>query len=345
MVNSLYVVGGRQRVLRSLKHGVQDWNGYQQGVILRIDPSTGSWDECVSYESPQDVSQAENPAIIFQAGAIQDDVLVVCTQTEVMRYRLPSFEQISYFSLPFFNDLHHARPTPTGNLLVANAGLEMVLEVTTTGEVINAWNVLGEEPWQLTSGTDFRKVSTKPHRCHPNYLFYIDSEPWATRFHQGDAICLTQPEKRIKISDERIHDGVVSDGRVYFTSVNGFLHIVNASTLTLENTINLNEMHPEGTLLGWCRSLMIDGDQVWVGFSRIRPTKWRENVTWMMRGFKSVRPTHIACYDLDRKECLVEIDLEPMGMNAIYSIFEAVPKVSGAAQALKPATPYHNALA
>jgi hypothetical protein len=213
------------------------------------------------------------------------------------------------------------RPTPTGDLLIANAGLEMVVHATITGEICNVWNVLGEDPWQLGSETDFRKISTKPHRSHPNYLFYIDSEPWATRFHQGDAICLTQPEKRIEICKERIHDGVVHDGKVYFTSVNGWIYVADISTLTVEKTINLNDMHPEGTLLGWCRSLYVEGDKLWVGFSRIRPTKWRENVTWLVRGFKVVKPAHIACYDLTKRECVLEVNLEAMGLNAIYSIF------------------------
>lgn len=323
MVNDLYVIGGRQRMLRPLRAGNRDWNGYQEGVIVRINPAAGEWEQCVSYVSPPEVCPAEDAAITFQASTICGHYLYVCTQTEVLIYRLPEFEQIGYLSLPFFNDLHHVRPTPGGNILVAVAGLEMVVEVTMAGEVCRAWNVLGEEPWQLSSDIDFRKLSTKPHRSHPNYLFYTGTDAWATRFHQGDAICLTQPAKRIDISSERIHDGVVSDGRIYFTSVNGWIHIANSSTLTIEATIDLNEMHSDETLLGWCRSLLVVGDKLWVGFSRIRPTKWRNNVGWLIRGFKDARPTHIACYDLAARECIVEIDLEPMGLNAVYSIFPA----------------------
>jgi hypothetical protein len=113
----------------------------------------------------------------------------------------------------------------------------------------------------------------------------------------------------------------VHDGKIYFTSVNGWIYIANPSTLKIEEAINLNDMHAEETLLGWCRSLLIDGDQLWVGFSRIRPTKWRENVTWLVRGFKSVKPTHIACYDLAKRECVAEVNLETMGLNCVYSIF------------------------
>jgi hypothetical protein len=215
------------------------------------------------------------------------------------------------------------RPTPQGTLLIANAGLEMVMEVTTAGEVLRVWNVLGEAPWERFSrDVDWRQVaSTKPHRSHPNYLFMIGDEIWATRFQQGDAICLTDPGKSITISHERIHDGVVYDGYVYFTTVSGSIVVANTTTLQVEDVIDLNSMHEDGSLLGWCRGIMLDGDRVWVGFSHIRPTKVRENVAFIMRGFKQVKGTHIACYDLARRRHVVDIDLEPAGLNAVFSIF------------------------
>ena len=88
------------------------------------------------------------------------------------------------------------------------------------------------------------------------------------------------------------------------------------------------------------------------GFSRIRPTELRENVEWIKRSLKSrlrpfipkpfrknknkyaaknktglptgqktEMPTHIACYDLKKKECVFEMNLEPHGISAIFSIF------------------------
>jgi hypothetical protein len=323
MLSELYVVGGRQRAPRPLSAGNRDWNGYEQALVLRINPASGEWREEISHVSPSDVIAPDDAAITFQAGTVKDQVLYICTQTEVLLYRLPDFEQVGYLSLPIFNDLHHVFPTPEGTILVANAGLEMVMEVTLAGKILKTWNVLGEEIPDVSSGIDYRRISTKPHRSHPNYLFYIDSDPWTTRFHQGDAICLTQPDRRISITTERIHDGVVHDGRIYFSSVNGCIYVANATTLAVENVINLNQMHAEELQLGWCRGILVDGNNLWVGFSRIRPTKWRENVSWVMRGFKDARPTHIACYDLSKNKCVTEIDLEPMGLNVVYSIFPA----------------------
>jgi len=323
-LNSLYVIGGHQHDSRSLLAGNGEWNGYQQGRILKVTPETGRIETVFEYVSPPEVCAAEDPAITFQASTLQGNTLYACTQTELMIYDVPAFKQEAYVSLPCFNDVHCVRPTPDGNFLVANAGLEMVMEITTDGQVLKTWNVLGEEPWgRFSPDTDYRGLSTKPHRAHPNYVFYVDDEPWVTRFHQGDTISLNNFEKRIKISNERIHDGVVHDGLIYFTTVNGHLVIANPKTLQVEEDIDLNSMHPEGTLLGWCRSVLVDGDKVWIGFSRIRPTKLRENVTWVVRGFKRVFPTHIACYDLRRRQCVKEFDLEPAGLAAVYSIFPA----------------------
>jgi hypothetical protein len=58
----------------------------------------------------------EQPAILFKSGTLQGDLLYTCTQTEVMVYRVPSVRAVAYVSLPHFNDVHHVRPTPDGNL-------------------------------------------------------------------------------------------------------------------------------------------------------------------------------------------------------------------------------------
>jgi len=60
------------------------------------------------------------------------------------------------------------------------------------------------------------------------------------------------------------------------------------------------------------------------GFTRVRKTKFVENLSWMKRAFQDVeKPTHLALYDLSANKRLREIDLEPGGMNVVYSIFPA----------------------
>jgi hypothetical protein len=319
---SLYVVGGRQKSSRPLLADDQNWYEYQKGVILRVNVEDGSAETCVEYVSPPEACAPGDP-ILFKAGTIQDNRLYVCTQTEVLIYDLPHFQQIGYLSLPCFNDLHHVHPTPEGDLLVANSGLEMVLELKTDGQVLREWNVLGEDPWEKYSKEiDYRQgINLKPHRAHPNYVFNVGEEIWATRFEKKDALCLTHTGRHLQIGIERVHDGIFHDGCIYFTTVNGCLVIADSNTLEIVEVLDLSTMQDKDTLLGWCRGLLIEEHIAWIGFTRIRPTKFREAVSWVRQGFNRALPTHIACYDLNRRCCLVEIDVECFGLNAVFSIF------------------------
>lgn len=321
--SAFYVVGGRQRAPRSVLEQDDVWQGYDQGLILRVEAGSGDVSTQLAYVSPEDTSAGEG-AVSFQASTLHEDRLYTCTETEVMVYSVPSFERLEYVSLPCFNDVHHVRRSLRGNFLVANAGLEMVVEVTPAGEIVDARSTLGEDPWAaFDPDVDYRKISTKPHRAHPNYVFYLGDEIWATRFEHGDAVSLTEPGRSVRVSDERIHDGLLHEGRLYFTTVDGKIVVVDAASLERLDTIDLTSFHADRTLLGWCRGILVDGDRLWVGFSRIRPTRFRANVAWAARGFRQSKPTHIACYDLARRECIAEIDLEPAGLSALYSILPA----------------------
>jgi hypothetical protein len=321
-VQRLYVVGGQQRALRSLLTGSQDWYEYQKGLVIHVNPETREQEICVEYVSPPEACAEEDPVILFKSGVLENNKLYVCTQTEVVIYTIPQFQQIGYVSLPSFNDLHHVRPTPDGNLLIANTGLDMVMEVTLDGRVVREWGALPGDPWsRFSKEIDYRKgIRNKPHLSHPNHVFYINNDVWTTRFQQKDAICLSQPGRRLAIDIERPHDGIVDRDFVYFTTVNARIVIANQQTLKIEEIVDLTTMHDPDVLLGWCRSIAIDDKKVWVGFSRLRPTKFRENVSWVVQGFKRIMPTHIGCYDLASKKCLMEIDLEKSGMNAVFSI-------------------------
>jgi hypothetical protein len=52
--------------------------------------------------------------------------------------------------------------------------MDNCLEITRYGEVLNVWNTLGEDPWaRFDPRLDYRLISTKPHRSHPNHVFSI----------------------------------------------------------------------------------------------------------------------------------------------------------------------------
>ena len=300
----------------------QHWYEYQRAIMLEIDTDSGEARSVLEYTSPPEVGPVEQPTILFKSGTRVGDLLYLCTQTEVMVLRAPQMERLAYVSLAPFNDVHHVRPSPSGGLLIANSGLDMVMEVSLDGEVLQEWSVIGGSTWdRFSRDIDYRRVrTTKPHLGHPNHVFYIDGQPWATRFEQRDAVALDDLDDRINIGLERLHDGLVADGRVYFTTVDGKVVIADSARRQVIEVIDLTTFHPADTRLGWCRGIHLDGDRLWVGFSRIRPTKFRENVGWVMHGFKRDVGTHIACYDLQARRCEAEILLEDAGMSAVFSI-------------------------
>ena len=217
-------------------------------------------------------------------------------------------------------------PTQSGTLLVAVSGLELVVEVTLDGDVVREWNVLSEDTWSVhPRDVDYRQgVNLKPHRAHPNYVFFVDGEPFATRFELRDAIALNDPQRQISIGGERVHDGVVHDGMIYFTTVDGCVAIVDSSTLEVVERHKLRRISHgrddiEG-ILGWCRSVHIDGEFCWVGFSRIRPTRLRQTVSWVRTGGATEAPTRICRYRMSDWSCDAEIDLEPFGLNAVFTV-------------------------
>ena len=323
----LYLLGGKQRSL--LVKGEKEWDLYESALILKLDTTSGAVQTCVEYKSRSDARPHQHSACLFKSGTLVGDLLYACTNTEILVFRVPAFEQLNYISLPCFNDVHHVTPCRDGTLLVVNTGLDMVVRMTPEGVPIEEWDVLGGSSWQRFSrDIDYRKVaSTKPHQSHPNYAFQLGGDVWVTRLYQRDAVCLTDSGKRINIALELPDDGVVRGKEIYFTLVDGRVALANADTLTVDKVIDFKTMDDPNALLGWCRGVLpVVHEKLWVGFTRVRKTRFLDNVLWVKRVFKEgmiEKPTHIALYDIENNRRLREFDLEPHGMNIIYSIFQA----------------------
>ncbi|NIM00956.1 MAG: hypothetical protein GTO30_21000 [Acidobacteria bacterium] len=324
----LYFVGGEFKRGAARK---AEWHRAKRARIVRVDPADGSIEECVGYVSPPDVCPDDDPSIVFKAGAVEGDRYYVCTHTEVLIYRLPDFERVGYVTHPWFNDMHHVAPSGNGTLLAVLTGLDMIVEISLEGEVVREWSVLQKDPWQrFDRSTDYRKVSTtKPHESHPNYVFRVDDQLWATRFEQRDAICLDDPERRIDIGIEKPHDGHVFDDKVYFTTVDGHVVVGDPSSGELTRVCDLNAIEQTDKALGWCRGLHpLDADHVLVCFSRIRPTKIAENLRWLQhklggRANSGSLPTRVALFNIRESRKLWEYELEPFDINVVYSVFVA----------------------
>jgi hypothetical protein len=126
------------------------------------------------------------------------------------------------------------------------------------------------------------------------------------------------------------HDGVSYNGRIYFTTVNGCVVIANPKNGRIESVVDLNGITHERGPLGWCRGIyVLDENRVIVGFSRLRSTKFQDNLAWVKRWAKkglgleetfATKPTRIALYDLRLGKLCWEKGLEEVGLNAIFSI-------------------------
>lgn len=325
MARSVLVCGGRQRMGRTL----EEWHQYEAGVIVRIDLGTRTVSIVVRYVSPPSViPPGPDPSIVFKAGAIHENRLYACTQTEVMAFDLGSFDMPLYISRPEFNDVHHVLPLGGGQLAVASTGLDAVFLLDSSGKIVREWSTSGAPIWsRFDRQTDWRCVlTTKPHVSHPNYCFIHEEELWATRFEQRDAVCLNREQDRFDIGVERPHDGVLHCGKLYFTTVNGHITIFDAQSRTLMEDIDLNQISVGDVGLGWCRGLLLLDDIALVGFTRIRRTKIRETLSWMQRQFSdpahklNTKPTRIAAYNLNKRTLLWELPLENYEMNAIFSL-------------------------
>ena len=97
----------------------------------------------------------------------------------------------------------------------------------------------------------------------------------------------TTPSGRSPSDGERVHDGVVRDGYIYFTastvtSSSSTPHVAVVARHALRGLAARSD--GERRNLGWCRGLHFDGEWCWVGFSRIRPTRLRQTVSWVRTG-------------------------------------------------------------
>ena len=326
MSDTIWVVGGEQR---GVPHWTKEWKLYKKGLVLRIEQ--GHVDRVLEYESPAEHCADESPSIVFKAASISGDRAYLCTQTEVLICDFPSFSIRNVVSLPCFNDLHHVAVAPDGRLFVAVTGLDAVAELAPDGALLNLSSVIEGSVWdRFSPNVDYRKVpTTKPHRSHPNFIFFLDGKPWVTRFQQRDAVPLnrqTATRSTFELGVEGAHDGCVTADSIYFTAVNGLVLRFGLGSGE-KQTFDLNRMRGpyEHRPLGWCRGILPSAKEALVGFSRIRYTSLRHNLDWVRHGFRDDErqppaPTRVARYDLEGQRFIDEIIVEGAGMNTVFSI-------------------------
>jgi hypothetical protein len=329
MPEALWVIGGEQR---GVPHWTREWKLYKKALVVKAEG--GRVQRVLEYQSPPEHCADESPSIVFKAATIKGSDAFLCTQTEILICDFPSFAIRKIISLPCFNDVHHVAVAADGRLFVAVTGLDAVAELAPDGTLLHLTSVTGGSVWdRFSPTTDYRRVpTTKPHLSHPNFVFFLDGEPWVTRFQQRDAVPLdgnSDGRRIFQLGMEGVHDGHVTADHVYFTAVNGFVLRFDLATKE-KQSFNLNSIPGcyRDRPLGWCRGVLPLGDKTWTGFSRIRYTALRQNLDWIRHGFRQgdrhpPAPTRIACYNLVDSALIDEINLESEGMNTVFSIHAA----------------------
>ena len=293
-------------------------------ILARIEILDWDKKECVQaieYTSPPE-NLGEGCSVRFTAGCPHRGKWYQTSSTELVMYNVADWSVEKVFSHPSFHDLHGIAVTDD-EMVIVNTGLEMLQFLNRDGEIIRELNLASVPTWErFDRNTDYRRViSTKPHEIHVNHAVKIDGQWWATRCLKQDAINIVNPEDRIDIGVGNPHDGIIRGDFIYFTTTNAHLVVANVATRKVEEIIDLNKLSRKGATFGWCRGLEVDGDEAFVGFTRLRPSKWSgvfRTAKEIVKGRK--RKTHIQRVNIKRKELVDSYEYETNGSSAIFTL-------------------------
>jgi hypothetical protein len=321
MKNKLIVTGGfpYQDNLRIKKEGFR----YKEAYLAEIELPEGNLTRQKEYVSTPD-RIGKNFSMQFKFGHCYDDKFILPTSTEIVIFDRTNWEIIQTISHPTFHDLHCVKVFQN-RLYVVNTGLEMVQIFDFNGNYEGEINVSNHSTWQrFDPNIDYRFIaSTKPHQTHVNYIFFLDDEPWITRFEQRDAVALHDFSKRIDLSIKdskgKPHDGLINGDYIYFTLTDGFVVTVNRMSFKIENVINFNRLINSDLQPGWCRGLDVVDGKVYVGFSQLRRSKFVEYGSWIKHRKRKL-PARICVFDLKDGSIVNEIPIESNSGAAIFTI-------------------------
>ena len=243
------------------------------------------------------------------------------TRTEVL-WLDHALEVTRRFSHPLLHDVHDACLLPDGGFAVAASGHESVLEFADDGSLVHHhWLRDGTFSDAYPGVTDFRAQPFdrfKPHSHHPNHVFVLHDALWVTVFESFEARSLVD-DRRIPLPEGRPHDGVLAEGLLWFTTVNGHVIAVDPHTLVRVHHLDVNQLDPRRGHLGWCRGLAVVGRQLFVGMTMLRGTRHRELLRWLA-GAGPKHPTRLVQIDLDAVEVVRELTVGNEAGGTLYAI-------------------------
>ena len=330
MTRKLLITGARER-----PNGFELGDGkiYDAALLVRLDLDSGETETLIEKTDAGPHYPDAHPNLQFTSGCTQGSSIWLPTDTEIYKVNYPSLAIEKVISHPCFQNIHSAHILE-GLLWVTSTGLDMVIAIDPrSGEILKQYNAEHKPLWhRFSPDVDYRKThSTRPHACHPNFVFLHDAEYWVTRCTQEDAVTISTPSKRINISGTdktiSVHDGIVIGDNCYFTSVDGCLVIADILAQKVVNTIDICKRHDLGRL-GWCRGLLIEDNIAYLGFSSIRRTRQSRKLSWLGDSLNRVlgKPAAIVAYDFKKDKVLRKYELRKDSLAAIYSVLPEPPR-------------------
>lgn len=318
------VTGARQKEifgaleLRKLLAGELHGEIYNVAVLAEIDFAAKRIVREYAVERADFAYNVPGYATNFTVPAVDGDTIHLPSHATIHEVSLATFEKRREFSMPLFNDLHSVA-LRDGEKWVTSTGLDAVLRFR--GD--DAFDVLatldGVAP--PSRAEDWRARSTKPHKCHPNHVAFVDGRPWVTRARQGDCAPLDDLSSAVKMADVMVHDGVnCGDGLLHFTSVNGHAISVDPAARRVVRDLPIRR-DGYSQLIGWCRGLHVTDRHFYVGFSVLRRTKHAENVQWLkaqITGKEPPMPTRIEKIDRETGELVDSFEFQARELSAIF---------------------------
>ena len=329
-MNDLLLTGGR---LRPDGFALGEGKYYDSARLLKLDLVTENVETLLSVDQGTANFPAEHPNLQFTAACTDGPVLWLAMDTEIRRYAYPSLQLLATISHPCFQNVHSV--AVRGNSLwVTSTGLDLVVVLDKhSGAVQEVLQVDGKDPWhRFARHKDWRQVhSTRPHDFHPNFVFWLGDEPWVVRCTPEDAAPLREPRRAIRLTGKRddmaVHDGVVHEGSVYFTLVDGTLVVMDPAAPDAPlREIDLSAMPGFGGVRGWCRGLCFVGGLAYVGFSRLRRTRNQSKLDWVRRAVGRGEPVEAAsvlAVDLQAQVIVKDYRFEADTVDALYGIMAA----------------------
>ena len=274
------------------------------------------------YKSPKEHLKP-GLSMMFKGVTFYDDKYYVVTNTEVLVYDYNTFDLLDVFSHPTFNDLHGIYVDEEA-LYVCNTGLEVV-QIFRNKKLVDEVNLARNPTWErFDKGKDYRMLgTTKPHESHINQIFLLNGELWVTRFQKRDVVPLynRNSERRIVLPhDAGCHDGIVVNGFVYFSMVNGHVIVLDSKNLKVVEDYDLNYIYSKN--VGWTRGLAIVDNFAFIGVTAIRYSKFKEFARGIAKGKDSQKmPSTILKLDLNKHKIIDEYQLKNPGA-ATYTIMK-----------------------